>query len=473
VLDVQLPDIDGLEIARRLRADSETAGIPILQTSATYTTSDRKIQGLESGADAYLTQPIEPRELIANVRALLRAHAAEKQLRDQARLRAEELSEENRRMDQFLAMLAHELRNPLNAIATANTVQSQLRPDDPQQARLRATIARQTRHLARMVDDLLEVSRLTRGRIQLHTSDIDLRSVVEQAAMVSRPLIDSRSQRLELRITDDALPLHADPLRLEQAVVNVLNNAAKYSEPNTTIEVIVQRVSHSPDAAVVRVIDHGIGVAPEQLKKIFNLFMQVDASLARSLGGLGIGLTISRSLVEMHGGTIEAVSAGLGKGTEVTITLPLALGERRPADDEPRLSFEPSERQLDVLVIEDNADAAELLKTLLDTWGHSVRIEQNGISGMKAAMARVPQVAVIDIGLPGIDGYQVAENLRAGAATRDIYLVAITGYGRPEDRARALEVGFDDFIVKPLNFDALERAMIAAAERAGLAPEQS
>jgi CheY-like chemotaxis protein len=367
------------------------------------------------------------------------------------------------RVDEFLAMLAHELRNPLNAIAAAVGVQSQLAPDDPQQPRVRATIARQVRHLARIVDDLLEVSRLTRGQLQLQRNVIDLRSVLEHAAQVSARSADSSGERIRITMPAEPLPIEADSVRLEQAFANVLDNAVKYSDEDSLIEVSVERASNG--SAVVQVVDHGIGIEPDQLDEIFDLFVQLDRSLARSLGGLGIGLTIARSLIELHGGSILAESAGQGRGTRIVMTLPLARNAEAPADAPDIGVPTASNGHLDVLIVEDNPDAAELLRALLESWGHCVRVARDGLAGVDSASADVPQVGIVDIGLPLLDGYQVAERLRANPDTRSIYLVAITGYGRPEDRARASDAGFDDFIVKPLNFEALEHAISAAASR--------
>jgi two-component system, sensor histidine kinase len=367
------------------------------------------------------------------------------------------------RVDEFLAMLAHELRNPLNAIAAAVGVQAQLAPDDPQQPAVRATIARQVRHLARIVNDLLEVSRLTRGQLHLQPSPVDLRSIIEQATQVCAQLADSHDGRFRLSIPDEPLWLQADAVRLEQAFVNVLDNAAKYSERDALIEISVARRDGS---AEVRVVDHGIGIEPDQLDEIFDIFVQLDRSLARSLGGLGIGLTISRSLIELHGGTIAAESPGPGLGTGVVITLPLSSEVMAPHDTHTHQQPASPPEHLDVLVVEDNPDAAELLRALLDSWGHRVRVARDGLAGVSAASSEVPQVGIVDIGLPGLNGYQVAERLRADDRTRAMYLVAITGYGRPEDRARAHAAGFDDFIVKPLDFETLEDAIAVAASRA-------
>jgi signal transduction histidine kinase len=575
ILDVQLPDISGLEVCRRIKASPETADIPVLQTSATFVTADRKVQGLESGADGYLTQPVEPTELIATIRALLRASLAEQGVRDaavdwqrtfdglaesvlvvdasgrvqrcnqaahallrevpvqnrpidellaqaftgwqpetlesarrtrrrsetelrvdgrwlrltadpildasgavdrvvlviadvtdghrvveQERRRAAEYAEESRRKDQYLAMLAHELRNPLNAISSAASL---LERSDGRAARDRqhlGIVTRQVRHLSRMVDDLLEVSRLTRGQVVLKRKDIDLRQVLEQAIRLAAPLVESRRQRVVTTMPAAPVVVSGDALRLEQVFANLLNNAAKYSEPATTILVSCVLEPGDERRVTVRVRDHGVGIPPEHLTRVFDVFMQVDESLARSLGGLGIGLTVARSLVEMHGGEIEALSDGQpGHGSELVVRLPTVARppeQVAPAGEVP--AWRP-QRSLNVLVVEDNDESAELLRTLLEMWNHRVQVARDGIAGIDAALSSCPDVALLDIGLPGVDGYQVAATLRASPATRHVYLVAITGYGKPEDRARALDAGFNYYIVKPVHFEELEQVL--------------
>jgi CheY-like chemotaxis protein len=373
------------------------------------------------------------------------------------------------RVDEFLAMLAHELRNPLNAIAAAVGLQAQLAIDDPRQPRVRATIERQVRHLARIVDDLLEVSRLTRGQLQLQKSAVDLRSVVEQAAQVGAKWADAGSGRIRFTLPAEPLTLEADGVRLEQAFLNILDNAVKYSDAESPIEVSVDR--GTDQTATVQFVDHGIGIEPAQLDEIFDMFVQLDRSLARSLGGLGIGLTIARSLIELHGGSILAESAGQGLGTRIVITLPLSAAADPQAEAPEAALSAPAVGHLDVLIVEDNPDAAELLRVLLESWGHGVRVVRDGLAAVTAASRDVPHVGIVDIGLPGLNGYEVAERLRANPETRSMYLVAITGYGRPEDRARASAAGFDDFIVKPLDFEALEHAITAAASRPHLDPD--
>ena len=319
VLDVKLPDILGYEVCRRLRMQPETASIAVLQTSATFVTLDKKVQGLEAGADAYLPQPYEPEELLAMVRSLLRMRRAEQELRR----RAEELSEADRRKDEFLAMLAHELRNPLAAIVTAVGLLERRHPADGREQRMRTIIRRQSQHLTRLVDDLLDVSRITRGKVVLRREPIDLRPVLEHALSLMKPRAEQRGLKLESQLEDGPLRVEADATRLEQVFTNLLDNATKYTDSGGTVCLKVERtVSEERPWVVVRVKDTGVGIRPELLPTVFELFLQAEAA-EHSRGGLGIGLTLVRSLVQMHEGRVEAHSAGLGQGSEFVVWLPL------------------------------------------------------------------------------------------------------------------------------------------------------
>ncbi len=319
VLDVKLPDILGYEVCRRLRTQPETASIAVLQTSATFVTLDKKVQGLEAGADAYLPQPYEAEELLAMVRSLLRMRRAEQELRR----RAEELAEADRRKDEFLAMLAHELRNPLAAIVTAVGLLERRHPADEREQRMRTIIHRQSHHLTRLVDDLLDVSRITRGKVVLRREPLDLRPVLEQVLSVMRPRAEQRSLKLEAQLPEGALWVEADATRLEQVFTNLLDNATKYTDGGGSISMKVERVlSGERPWVVVRVKDTGVGIRAELLPNVFELFLQAEVT-ERSRGGLGIGLTLVRSLVQMHEGRVEAHSAGLGHGSEFVVWLPL------------------------------------------------------------------------------------------------------------------------------------------------------
>lgn len=466
VLDVELPDIGGLDVCRRLKADPDTRTIPVLQTSATFVSTERKVEGLDSGADACLAQPIDPSELVATVRSLLRSRlmvsdiTGHGEVGEDHRLRAEQLADLDRRKDEFLGMLAHELRNPLNAIAAANSLMDRVGAQDARNVRLRTTVRRQTRNLARLVDDLLEVSRVTRGKMRLQKGPADLVAILRSAIENTRPLLDGRNQHVEVTLPDSRLCLSADSLRLEQVFVNLLRNASKYSEPGS--RVTVECRSEDRDGAlrgIVRVKDEGIGIPPVKLQEIFDLFVQVDQSLARSLGGLGLGLTMARSLVQLHGGTIAAFSEGEGRGAEFVVDLPIeeiaVSAETAPTSDVD--GREVGGRPLVVLVVEDNRDAREMLRAWLEELGHRVYTAVDGLEGLDLARTLHPDVALVDIGLPGLDGYQVAENLRATPEGRHALLVAITGYGRPEDSARAREAGFDAHLVKPVQPEQLAR----------------
>jgi CheY-like chemotaxis protein/two-component sensor histidine kinase len=307
-------------------------------------------------------------------------------------------------------------------------------------------VERQVKHLARLVDDLLDVSRITQGSIRLRKEAVELGTVIERAIEATRPLIDSRAHSLKVQLPTDPIHLEADPTRLEQILANLLNNAAKYTMPGGQIRVTA---AVEGGEAVVRVRDNGIGVPPDVLERVFEPFVQSEGSLARSEGGLGIGLTLVRSLVEMHGGSVEAHSPGLGQGSEFVVRLPARVPAEKSAPmPEPEVAF--SSRGLRVLVVEDNVDAAESLAALLRLWGHEVRMVHDGLAALDAAREQHPEVVLLDIGLPGLDGYQVAKRLREDSSMDGTLLVAMTGYGQPEDRRRSREAGIHHHFVKPV-----------------------
>jgi signal transduction histidine kinase len=453
VLDVKLPDISGYEVAARLRSRPETASISVMHTSATFVTADKRVLGLDSGADAYLTQPFEPAELIAMVRSLLRLRHAEREMRQRADL----LADADRRKDEFLAMLAHELRNPLAAIMTAIGILERKPSDDAKEVRMRSIIHRQTHHLARLVDDLLDVSRITRGKVQLRRERVDLCAILQQVLTLIRPVAEGRGLQLESTLPEGALWLNADATRLEQVFMNLMDNAAKYTDAGGAISVrVLQEGADGSSQAVVRIKDTGIGIPAHKLPTIFELFSQVDESLERSRGGLGIGLTLVRNLVELHGGSVSVSSAGLDRGSEFVVRLPLAHALPTLIDLRGTLSERPRQRR--ILLVEDNSDARQALRDLLELWGHQVQVAQDGLDGVALAVEARPELALVDIGLPGLDGYRVAQELRARVGD-DIRLVAITGYGGPEDRHRALQAGFDHHLVKPVKPDELGRLL--------------
>ena len=554
ILDVNMPDLDGFEVCRRIKADPATASIPVLHMSASYILSEDKARGLEEGADGYLIRPVEPPELIATVRALLRVRSAERwarraavqwestfdaigdgvclldrdglvvrgnraagsifgaeaaglvgrnlgdladctgapgdrmigerwfrvacnpifdgadevgavlvftevtdrhRLEDELRDRAGRLAEDDRLKDEFLAMLAHELRNPLGPILNAFEVLRIGGLDAAEVATVRQVAERQARHLARLVDDLLDVSRITTSKIQLRREPVDLAEVIARVVEAVRPTIEAMRHRLTVEVEARPLPMVGDPTRLDQVMINLLNNAAKYTEPGGSIALHVARDDRR---ARIRVVDTGIGIPAEMLPRIFDLFTQVDHALDRSQGGLGIGLTLVRRLVELHGGTVAVRSEGPGRGSEFVVELPLAAAADSPA---PAPSVRPPAGALPgprkILVVDDQADAASILARLLRSRGHQARAVGDGVAALAAIAVDRPDVVLCDIGLPGMNGYAIARRIRRDErGPGRILLVALTGYGQTEDIRLAREAGFDHHLVKPTDLDAIE-----------------
>jgi PAS domain S-box-containing protein len=372
--------------------------------------------------------------------------------------RAEQsLREADRLKDEFLAMLAHELRNPLAPIRNAVEVMRMLGPADPNHQRARDLIERQVHQMARLVDDLLDVSRITAGKITFHKEPVELAIVVARAVETSRPLIESRSHDLTVALPPDPVLVEGDPARLAQVTANLLNNAAKYTEKGGHIWLTVE---HALEQAVLRVRDNGVGIPAEFLPKVFDLFTQGDRSLDRSEGGLGIGLTLVKSLVERHRGTVEVHSEGPGKGSEFVVRLPIL--ERRRERRQGNRQTDAARRGFiarRILVVDDNADVADSLALFLRVEGHQVHVANDGPGALDAAATFRPEVVLLDIGLPGMDGYEVARRLRQQASGNELLMVAVTGYGQEEDRHRADEAGFDAHLVKPADLNALKRLL--------------
>jgi CheY-like chemotaxis protein/nitrogen-specific signal transduction histidine kinase len=360
-----------------------------------------------------------------------------------------ELSEKDKRKDEFLAMLAHELRNPLAAIGNAVMLSSRSDLRDHLEWSL-GVIRRQMRHLSRLIDDLLDVSRISRGKIELKCARVDAETILRHAVETVRPLIEEKQHALDVAIEPGGLWTDADPTRLEQIIVNLLNNAAKYTEKGGRIEVAAGREG---DAVRIVVSDTGVGIPPEKLSDMFELFVQGDRSLARSEGGLGIGLTVVKKLVEMHGGSISARSDGPGRGSEFTIRVPAAMPIAGAVHDAPKIA--PSAGGSRVLVVDDNVDTVLGLSKILTILGHQVTTAFNGPDAIEAARRTRPEFVLLDLGLPGMDGYEVARRLRSDDCCRHAVIIAITGYGHEADRNRSKESGFDHHLVKPLDHDAL------------------
>ena len=579
VLDVKLPDLNGIEVCRRLKADPRTANIAVLHLSANYIRPENKVEGLESGADGYLAQPVDTAELLATVRALLRMRQAEeearsaagqwsttfdslgdgvclldregrvmranrsfvallglpeekvlgrpfeelmraaagseaalppscgsvpscqdetevclgvhwyrvaanpvrgaegevtgavriltditrrRELEDALRQRAVDLAEADRRKDEFLAMLAHELRNPLAAIVNALHLAEASAPEaDGPATKALSVMVRQSQHMARMVDDLLDVSRFNRGHIELRRAPVDLRQVVQHSVEARRRALQDKGLHLEVALpASDGLWLSGDATRLEQVVSNLVDNAVKYTEPggHVFVGVTVEAVGGGRQA-VLRVRDTGIGMSPKLMARVFELFVQAEQQLDRSRGGLGIGLTLVRRLVDLHGGTVAVHSEGEGKGSELTVRLPLAAEQMAPVPaPEVKVSGSEGPGSRRVLLVEDNDDAREVLRDLVEMWGHRVEVAENGPKGVQLFQALRPHVALVDLGLPGMDGFQVARRIRESEGGKDVFLVALTGYSGDHQK-QAVEAGFNLHIVKPVDPDELERLL--------------
>ncbi len=575
LLDVKLPDINGIEVCRRIKANPESAMVLVLQTSAALTGRADKIRGLEGGADNYLAAPIEADELIANVNALLRMHQTQVQLRDSeerfrqitdniddvfwmfavpegdleyvspaysdvwggsldalrqrpgswldavhpedreriaqrwrqlrqaphyddefrilgpdgrtqwvrdrlfavrnargevyrvarvtsditARKEMEALLRAaDRNKNQFLATLAHELRNPLSPIRNAAALLGANSDGNTErQARAREVITRQVDHLAHLVDDLLDVARISEGKIVLRTEEVDLGAVVAQAIETAGPLIAARGHHLDVQLPEQQVWVMGDPVRLAQSVGNLLHNAAKFTPKGGELSVRVSVLENERVQIAVR--DNGIGIAEDNLPRIFGMFAQVDVPPDRAPEGLGIGLSLVSHLIELHGGRLSAKSPGIGMGSTFSVDLPLLRVSADSAGLDHREASKQGGSGMRVLLVDDNVDAMEMMGFLLAEMGYETCTTSDAAEIEGLALRHKPQVIVLDIGLPGIDGYEVARRIKKNPALSNIRLVAHTGYGSPEDRRRAMEAGFDAHLVKPAELPDLEKAL--------------
>ena len=452
LLDVKLPDINGLEVCRRLKSDPKTRHILILQTSASYIDAADKIRALEDGADNYLVEPIEPDELIANVKALLRLGRVERELRDM-----------DRRKDEFLATLAHELRNPLGPIRTALELLRRLDPDvPPAQASARDTIQRHTNHLVRLVDDLLDVARISQGKISLRHEPVCLRTVIHNAVETCTQFIETKGHILEVVFPDEDIQVMGDQVRLSQIMANLLLNAAKFTPAGGSI---LMDTKVDGENVVIRVADNGIGIELESLEAIFNLFSQHGHLNDQVQDGLGIGLSLVKTLVQLHGGSVTAKSDGLGQGSTFEVVLPIiqdraAITKSSTVAGQdtvgvPAVPGDPGSKK--ILIVDDNADAADTLAQLLTIAGYTVETAYNGKQALATAQQFQPELIFLDIGLPDLSGYEVGAQLRALSGLPPFTLVALTGYGQEQDRKNAFNSGFDEHFAKPVDFEKLGR----------------
>lgn len=467
--DAMMPQLDGFELLRALRADERTRDVPFIMLSA-RAGEESRIEGIEAGADDYLIKPFSARELVARVSAhLALAQSAQERNalleREQAARRDAEAA--NRAKDEFIAMLSHELRNPLAPILTAVEL-LRLRAGDQLENEC-ALIERQARQLTALVEDLLDVSRIARGVIELRKTRVEMASIVRSAIDMVSPMLEQRAHRLAVDVPDTGLPVFGDEMRLTQVVANLLSNAAKYTPDGGVISVRAVHVDGTApghdeaarsgeEAIEVTVADNGAGIPQELLPRIFDMFVQAGQPLDRSLGGLGLGLTIARSIVDQHGGQISASSDGPGRGSVFTIRLPAAGGaqhidgERRGAARSPVPIDGAAQR---VLIVDDNLDAAHSLAMYLDAHGFETQVAHDGPSALRLAQHFVPDVSLLDIGLPGMDGFELAARLRERCGARGLRLIAVTGYAQAAERERAQRQGFTAHLAKPIDLNAL------------------
>jgi signal transduction histidine kinase len=522
LLDVSMPGMDGFEAAELIHAHPRFEKTPIIFVTGIHVSELDRLRGYKAGAVDYVAIPVVPEILRSKVAVLVELYCKRREMRELNRVlanankqlseanltlqaekthelealnatlqranaeleranrslqnevtertRAEQaLHEADRNKDEFLAMLAHELRNPLAPILNALQLM-RMRPSEPQSQWAQEVIQRQLASLTRLVDDLLDVSRITRGKITLARETVEVATLITRAIETIQPLLEERDHELILQVSPESLRVNGDPTRLTQALGNVLGNAAKYTDRGGRIELLCAR--HSADVEI-RVRDNGIGIPAGHLPRIFDLFTQLDRTSNYAASGLGIGLALVRRLVEMHGGSITAHSAGAGMGSEFVIRLPLLTGAGTSPEDHaevPRSRDGPAVSRR-ILLADDNADALESLATVLRLRGHEVYSAPNGAIALETATRHMPEVALLDIGMPLLDGYEVARRIRAQEWGKSVTLVALTGWGQESDRRRSREAGFDTHLVKPLDLDRLT-ALLAQlpAQGSRLAP---
>ncbi|TDU81327.1 phospho-acceptor domain-containing protein [Prosthecobacter fusiformis] len=426
----------------------------------------RQLAALEpTGNASIIERPVRPGTLVSTLESAMRSRRRQYQVRslleEREKMTADAL-QADRRKDEFLAMLAHELRNPLASVSNAATL-LKTTSDLETQAWAAGVIERQTNQLAHLIDDLLDVSRITTGKIRLRHAITDMAMILDRACDSARPLMTERGHHFTCDFERGKLYLKADPTRIEQVVLNLLTNAAKYTPKGGRIQLLASRQGQD---IVVTIKDNGMGIEPKRLPEMFQLFTQGERSIARSEGGLGIGLTIVQKLTEMHGGKVEAHSEGPGLGSSFTVYLPAAVAQ---VSSDQNIGAGPADKgkSLRVLVVDDNVDSAVGLSKLLKRVGHEVSVAYDGPEALEKARGQVPQAVVLDIGLPSMDGYEVARLLRQEFAESQPLLIAVTGYGQEEDRQRAMEAGFDHHLVKPVDVTKLKSLLSEQRERVG------
>jgi signal transduction histidine kinase len=486
ILDVAMPGMDGFETAKLVRTRERNRATPIIFITGLSWENDAVLRGYELGAFDFLMKPIRPEVLRAKATVFVQlqertielavkadelrqaqARGYEREMQAQRRRfeaevmerQMQQLAETDRRKDEFLAILAHELRNPLQPLQTAVEVLEH-DPDKPVPVRIRKIVQRQVQHITRLVDDLLDVARFTAGKLELRREPIDLDGVIDEAVASCTTAIESRRHQIRVSALETPAIVHGDPVRLVQCVCNLINNAAKYTEPNGLL--VVEWGAEARDG-VIRVTDNGRGIPADLLPKIFDMFVQ-ERVTPDGAGGLGLGLGLVKRLVELHGGSVRATSEGQGKGATFEVRLPLVdaktLEKLNPMRPKPR----PEDRPLRAVVCDDAPDLRDLVADLLRLRGHEVSVVGDGPTAIERILSEKPDVALIDIGLPDMDGYEVARAIRRQLTEHKPRLIAMTGYGQASDRAAAFEAGFDAHIVKPASADKILRALYGTEE---------
>ena len=479
LLDVNMPGMDGFETAEAIHQRARSADIPIIFITAFLADELDRLKAYQRGAVDFLFTPVIPQILYAKIAVFVALAVKNEELKKQARQlsqRTTDLVSTNQRLlqeieerktaerqnhakDEFLAMLGHELRNPLSAISSAASLIGLPGVSTDGVQRAKKIIQRQSQHLGRIVDDLLDLSRAMSGKILLNRAPLDLSALVAHTLETFRAT--GRSGDYQLIQDLDAGWIDGDPTRLEQIASNLIDNALKYTPPGGRIEV---RTWTENDDVVLSVRDTGVGISADLLPHVFDVFVQGSSTLDRAQGGLGIGLSLVRRLTELHGGSIEAESKGPGGGSTFTLRMPRIEHQAAPAPAPAPAAQERAHGKPSVLLIEDNEDGREMMAMMLSCYGYEVQYAEDGLRGLEAAARFRPDLALVDIGLPGIDGYEVARRLRADPATRDIKLIALTGYGLAEDLRRVLDAGFDRHLVKPVDIDHLMEVIGSCTE---------
>jgi signal transduction histidine kinase len=486
ILDIQMPRVNGIELAHIIKGTKRFRQIPILFLTAHMVDDEDVITGYGAGAVDYLTKPFNPQILrlkVAVFADLFRKTRALAELNDKLEERVKERTAElekseaalraaARQKDEFLAVLAHELRNPLAPLRTGvDLLMHVLEQPSPVVSRTLAAMNRQLDHIVRLIDDLLDVSRISRGVLELKKERTDLAALVQSAVETFRATYDQKKVSLAI---DAPASVHGvvDPTRIAQIIGNLLHNALKYTREGGKVSVALTREDGN---ALIRVTDDGMGIPPDQLERVFEMFTSIERTMPTADPGAGIGLALAQRLAQMHGGSLSAWSAGEGHGTRFMLTVPGAEAEEEAADAavaqvEPEATSRPDSGPLDIAVIEDNDDVADTLAAWLEGLGHRVHVARTGPSGLALVLETKPDVVLCDIGLPGMDGVEVCQQVRARAREFRPLMVALTGWGKDEDRKRTATAGFDHHLVKPVKLDTLSEVLRSVAAKANRPP---